>query len=135
MLIVSIIYTLKSAQSILIIMTKEEAQNQLAEFFSGCSALTFSIIECPENKWVAQCNEVDSIITGGEGYDLAEMESLMEDAILTAAGIPRDIAANNLKRVWATKGEARPVDGNAASTLFQSSYQLSDFYNVGMGHA
>ena len=71
-------------------MNKEQAAKQLDKFMGG-KPLTFSIKQGPNDEWVAQCNEIDGIVTCGIGYDAFEMEKLMQDAILTAAGILKRI--------------------------------------------
>jgi len=112
-------------------MSKEQAQNQLKSFFEGFPMLTFTIKQYPNDEWTAQCNEIDSIITCGKGYDLANMEELMQDAILTAASIPNQFAADMLKRVW-DPNLIVPVntelEQNTSVSLFQSIYKISDHY-------
>jgi hypothetical protein len=107
-------------------MNKEEAIQQLKNFYEGISMLTFSIKEYPGDEWVAQCNEIDSIITGGVGGDIVAMENLMQDAILTAAGIPKEFADGLLKRVWGGDITSTvEIDTNSSVRLFQSSYEIN----------
>ena len=109
-------------------MNKEQAKEQLKKFM-GDQTLTFSIKESKDNKWVAQCNEIDSIITCGVEYDLSEMESLMQDAILTAAGIPAEFSDNMLKRIWSNDlSVPTKIDRLNSSTLFSSVFKLDNNY-------
>lgn len=108
-------------------MTKEQAKEQLKNFYGGLPLLTFSIKEYPNNEWVAQCNEIDSIITGGTGGDMLTIETLMQDAILTAAGIPRELVDGLLKRVWSGDIDV-PVttSDDVDKKLFQSTYKVNE---------
>lgn len=115
-------------------MNKEQAKKRLLKFM-GNSCLTFSVKQNPNDKWVAQCNEIDSIITCGEGYDMATMESLMQDAILTAAGIPKEFSDGMLKRELGDSPVVpvhTEIDSNSYTRLFQSIYRINDLY-AGMG--
>lgn len=103
--------------------------------FIGNDVLTFTIKYSPGNKWVAQCNEVDGIITCGTGFDLAQMEDAIEDAILTAAGIPRKFTQGLLKRVWSGDVSVQPrteLDSASSAMLFQSTYKLNH-HHAGVG--
>ncbi len=109
-------------------MTKEQAQKNLMDFYGGHPMLTFTIKEYANSEWMAQCNEIDGIITCGKGNDMKEMEDLMQDAILAAAGIPREFSNEMLKRVLA---ENKPVtinstelDDTSSLRLFPSRYTL-----------
>lgn len=115
-------------------MNKKEAQERLLKYM-GNSSLTFSVKQNPNDKWVAQCNEIDSIITCGEGYDMATMENLMQDAILTAAGIPKEFSDGMLKRELGVSPVVpmhTEIDSNSSIKLFQSIYKINDLY-AGMG--
>jgi len=115
-------------------MNKEQAKERLLKFM-GNNPLTFSVKQLPNNKWVAQCNEVDGIVTCGEGYDMATMESLMQDAILTAAGIPKELSDGMLKRELGVSPVVpvnTEIDSNSYTRLFQSIYKINDLY-AGMG--
>lgn len=69
-------------------MTNDEALQRLKNFLSdGPLSFTVSIDENTGN-WVAQCDQVDGMITGGKKED--DIESLLRDAIFTVAGIPRE---------------------------------------------
>jgi|SRR3989339_450130 len=99
-------------------MTVEEAKKRL-EAFMGDSTLTFTVSAYPENRWVAQCNEIDAIITGGTGFDLNEMEVLMVDAILAAADIPADQnSAELLKRALNRTPHTPPQAVQGVETVF-----------------
>lgn len=65
----------------------EEAQSkeQLRSFIGG-GTLTFSVREFDNGEWIAACNEIPGIITGGIG-DYTEQDQLMRDAIVTAARV------------------------------------------------
>lgn len=117
-------------------MTKEQAKQKMAKFMGDNKILTFSIkyFPGPEHRWIAQCNEIDGIITGGGSFELRQMEDLMEDAILTAAGIPSEVAGGLLKRVWGGDMTTHPrteIDTGSSVRLFQSTYQLNQYAGVG----
>ena len=110
-------------------MTKEQAITQLRDFLNGVQMLTFTITEYPGEKWVAQCNQVESVLTGGVGYDTEIMSEILKDAVLTAAGIPAE-HANLLKQVWYTPEEepiAAEIDANASVRLYHSKYIMSQY--------
>lgn len=110
-------------------MTKEQAIKQLNKFMGG-KPLTFSIKQGANDEWVAQCNEVDGIITCGVGYDAPEMERLMQDAILSAAGIPKEFSENMLKRIFSNEVVEIKTELNSSSSVtpFQSAYHLNSNY-------
>ncbi len=110
-------------------MTKEQVTKQLNNFM-GEKPLTFSIKQGPNDEWVAQCNEIDGIITCGKGYDAHEMERLMQDAILSAAGIPKEFSENMLKRVFSNEVVEVKTELNSSSSItpFQSAYYLNSNY-------
>lgn len=82
----------------MIIMNKEKAKKQLQRFL-GEKVLTFSIKRYLGGEWVAECNEIPAIMTGGMGDDIAQMDRMIRDAILTAAGIDTEYANEILKFV------------------------------------
>ena len=107
-------------------MNKEEAKQKLKKFMRD-QVFTFTIESYPEGRWVAQCNEVDGIMTCGTGYDQGEMEALIQDAILSAAGIPKEFSSGIIKRVWSNDLSVIPapsseIKSNVNITLFQSTY-------------
>ncbi|KKU50169.1 MAG: hypothetical protein UY47_C0007G0024 [Parcubacteria group bacterium GW2011_GWB1_49_7] len=67
-------------------MNIQQAKANLEKFL-GDRMLTFSIMKYQNGEWVAECNELPAIMTGGMGDDVAEMDRMIRDAILTAAGI------------------------------------------------
>ncbi len=67
-------------------MNSTEAKTKLQKFL-GDEVLTFSVKRYPNGEWVAECNEIPAIMTGGMGDDIAEIDTMMREAILTAAGI------------------------------------------------
>ncbi len=77
-------------------MNLEQAKTQLRHFLRG-RVLTFSITPYPNGEWVAECNEVPAIITGGLGGDITTMDCMMRDAILTAAGVDTQYAGEALE--------------------------------------
>lgn len=79
-------------------MNKEKAKAQLGEFLKG-RVLTFSITNHLDNEWVAECNEIPGIITGGSGDDITNRDDLIRDAICTAAGVDTKYAKDILKFV------------------------------------
>jgi len=79
-------------------MSIEQAKKKLAEFL-GDRVLTFSIKRYESGEWVAECNEIPGIMTGGMGDDIAAMDRMMKDAILTAAGVDTEYVNDVLKFV------------------------------------
>jgi hypothetical protein len=79
-------------------MTLEQAKMQLQSFF-GERVLTFSVRNSDSGEWVARCNEIPAILTGGNDEDIAIMDRLMRDAILTAAGVDPEYGPHLLKLV------------------------------------
>jgi len=67
-------------------MDKEQAKAKLATFLDG-RELTFSMSEHENDEWIAQCNEIPAITTGGIGKDITNRDKLMRGAILAAANI------------------------------------------------
>lgn len=67
-------------------MDIEQARTRLKTFFAG-RILTFSITHYQNGEWVAECNEIPAIVTGGVDTDITAMDTKMRDAILVAAGI------------------------------------------------
>ena len=61
--------------------------------------LTFSIRRYPDGEWVAECNEIPAIMTGGMEDDITNMDAMIRDAILTAAGVDPDLGNEILKFV------------------------------------
>lgn len=71
-------------------MEQQEAKEQLRTFFNG-RLLTFTIRDFLDGEWVAECNEIPGIITGGKGEDITGRDKLIRDAIATAAGLPGEV--------------------------------------------
>ncbi|HEV3244931.1 MAG TPA: hypothetical protein VG102_01070 [Candidatus Paceibacterota bacterium] len=70
-------------------MNEEQAKQRLREFLQN-RELTFSIRTYDSTgEWIAECNEIPGIITGGIG-DYTERDQLMRDAIITAASVKGD---------------------------------------------
>ena len=100
-------------------MKPNEAKTRLATFLGG-RELTFSIKKYPDGEWVAECNEIPAIMTGGKEDDITNMDTLIRDAILTAAGIDTKFANDILKFV----GYRQP--GSFAS-FFRSEKTEADY--------
>lgn len=79
-------------------MESNQAKARLATFLGG-RELTFSIKKYPDGEWVAECNEIPAIMTGGKEDDITNMDALIRDAILTAAGVDTKFANEVLKFV------------------------------------
>ena len=79
-------------------MEIKAAKKRLAAFLGG-RTLTFSIKTFENGEWVAECNEIPAIITGGMGDDISNRDVLIRDAILTAAGVDIELAGDVLKFV------------------------------------
>jgi predicted RNase H-like HicB family nuclease len=75
-----------------------QAKERLAQFL-GETVLTFSIKKYEDGEWVAECNEIPAIMTGGMGDDITQMDDMIRDAILTAAGIDPEYRDQVLKFV------------------------------------
>lgn len=76
-------------------MEVTEAKQHLKNFLGG-RVLTFSMKEFDNGEWVAECNEIPGIITGGVG-DYTERDQLIRDAIVSAAGIDTKFASTILE--------------------------------------
>lgn len=79
-------------------MNLEQTKAQLKRFLGG-KVLTFSITTYANGEWVAECNEIPAIITGGLGGDITSMDRMMRDAILTAAGVDTQYSGDALEFV------------------------------------
>lgn len=79
-------------------MNMEQAKIQLSAFLNG-RELTFTVSNFDSGEWIAECNEIPGIITGGMGNDITTMDSLIRDAILVAAGLDSESSSNLLKFV------------------------------------
>lgn len=77
-------------------MNLQQAQEQLKKF-SGGQVLTFSVTHFPEGGWSAVCDQIPAVTTCGDDSDVQKMETLMKDAILTAAGIDGAFADSLLR--------------------------------------
>lgn len=116
-------------------MNQDQAKQKMKDFLGDNKALTFAIKFFPgvDHKWIAQCNEIDSIITCGTGFDQDEMDRLIEDAILTAARIPEELCEGLLKRVWSgetSTSTSTEIDSQSLVTASQSTYRL-DYAGAG----
>ena len=68
-------------------MTEQKAKQILRDFTKN-QVLTFTVETFEKDEeWIARCDQIPAIITGGVGNDYNIMYSLMRDAVLTAAGI------------------------------------------------
>lgn len=72
------------------------ARSRLATFLGG-RTLTFKIKTFEGGEWIAECNEIPAIATGGMGDDISQMDLMIRDAILTAAGVDTQLASESLK--------------------------------------
>ncbi|PIQ91569.1 MAG: hypothetical protein COV70_03015 [Parcubacteria group bacterium CG11_big_fil_rev_8_21_14_0_20_39_22] len=87
--------------------------------FLGDKVLTFSIKRFPDGEWVAECNELPAIITGGCEGDITNMDEMIREAVLTAAGIDNRFSKEILKfvgyssntSIW--KNSNKNIRGNA----------------------
>jgi len=77
-------------------MNLEQAKARLAQFLGG-RELTFCIKTYPDGEWVAECNELPAIMTGGMADDITNMDTMIRDAIVTAAGVDSQYASQILK--------------------------------------
>src|ERR1019366_6646485 len=79
-------------------MELKDAKTRLHGFL-GDRELTFSIRKYPDGEWVAECNEIPAIMTGGKADDITNVDTMIRDAILTAAGVDPKYANKILKFV------------------------------------
>jgi len=70
-------------------MNIEQAKQTLRQF-TGKQILTFSVNRFEDGAWIANCDQIPAITTCGDFSDEKEMENLMKDAVLTAAGVEVD---------------------------------------------
>jgi hypothetical protein len=77
-------------------MNIEQAKTGLKSFLNG-KELTFSIKRFENSEWIAECNEIPAIATGGMGDDISNLDLMIREAILTAAGIDTEYANDILK--------------------------------------
>jgi hypothetical protein len=96
-------------------MNIEQAKARLAQFL-GEDELTFSIKKYPDGEWVAECNEIPAIMTGGMASDITNMDAMIRDAIVTAAGVETEYAGQILRFT----GYRQPKQ-SIASNLFSPS--------------
>lgn len=64
---------------------------QLISFFDG-RELTFYIERSGVDgqEWIARCQQVPALMTGGVVYNEAEVQNQIKDVIMTAAGVEGD---------------------------------------------
>ncbi len=79
-------------------MQLKEAKARLQRFLGG-RELTFAIKRYPDGEWVAECNEIPAIMTGGKEDDITNIDTMIRDAILTAAGVDSEYSNEILKFV------------------------------------
>jgi len=72
---------------------------EILKGFLADRELTFSIRRYPDGEWVAECNEIPAIMTGGKEDDITNIDTMIRDAILTAAGVDTEYANEVLKFV------------------------------------
>lgn len=102
-------------------MTDAQARAQLDAFLKG-ETLTFSFSHEPSGEWVATCNQIPGIVTGGMGDDITEMDRLLRDAIVTAAGVPTEFA--HVLRFVSYK--ERPTKERPLRSLFRWGGEMID---------
>ena len=98
---------------------KERLQN-----FLGGRVLTFSIRPFPNGEWIAECNEIPAIATGGLGNDISNMDAMIRDAIFSAAGVDIKYSSEILKFV------GYKATGHLASFFKQEEAQKEAEYVV-----
>ena len=74
----------------------DKAKKQVETFLGG-KEITFSIRNFPNGEWIAECNEMPAIMTGGMGDDITAMDMMIRDAIATAAGIKPELTKDAIK--------------------------------------
>jgi hypothetical protein len=72
-------------------MNKVEARKQLDAFLKG-KTLHFTFENFPSGEWIATCDEIPGIVTGGIDGDITSKDALLRAAIVTAAGVPEEHA-------------------------------------------
>lgn len=82
-------------------MDHRTAKQRLRAFFAE-RTLTFRLDEFPGGEWIASCNEIPGIITGGTSQD-RERDRVIRDAIVRAAGLDSKFAD-----ILQNRGTAQP---------------------------
>ena len=57
-------------------MELKDAKTRLQAFLGG-RELTFAIKRYPDSEWVAECNEIPAIMTGGEEVDITNIDTMI----------------------------------------------------------
>lgn len=79
-------------------MNKKLEQAKLRmKTFLGDSEITFSIRNFPSGEWIAECNEIPAIMTGGMNGDITTIDAMIRDAIITAVGIDSEYTNDVLR--------------------------------------
>jgi hypothetical protein len=109
-------------------MTKDEALTQLGRFL-GDNTLTFSFERFDNGEWIATCNEIPAIQTGGMGDDITKTDSMLREAILVAAGIDPKYKNDILQFVGIQQSRISPVPaflgGSPRLTTKSAEYVLA----------
>ncbi len=72
-------------------MNIQKEKEKLKNFLDGRS-LNFTVTHYSDGEWVAECNEIPAIITGGMSGDITKIDYMMREAILTAANIDIELS-------------------------------------------
>ena len=108
-------------------MKIKQAKEQLKKFLGG-KVLTFSVRRYEDNEWVAECNEIPAIMTGGMGDDIAFMDKVIREAILTAAGIDVAYAEEILRFVgYNPVAKSMKLFGLGRSSLIASKDRQAEY--------
>jgi len=81
-------------------MNLKQANETIVDFFDG-KELTFCVERFGDNQeqWVARCDQVPGIVTGGDKYNEKVVKEQVKDAILTAAGVDGKFADKVLREL------------------------------------
>ena len=79
-------------------MNLEKARGILGNFLKH-RQISFIITKYPSGEWVAECDEIPAVMTGGMSDDITKMDAMIREAVLTAANIDVEYSNDLLKFV------------------------------------
>jgi predicted RNase H-like HicB family nuclease len=79
-------------------MNLEKAREILGNFLKR-QRISFIITKYPSGEWVAECNEIPAVMTGGMSDDITKIDAMIREAVLTAANIDAQYSNDLLKFV------------------------------------
>ena len=79
-------------------MNLEKAREILGNFLKR-QHISFIITRYSSGEWIAECNEIPAVMTGGMSDDITKIDAMIREAILTAANIDAQYSIDLLKFV------------------------------------